>query len=83
MWDAGGVDFGLFYAHATRVEICLFGEQGKRETARVELREYADEIGAATCAESRQAQFHVVVPLLGTYLHALIPLTSLSPSSSL
>ena len=37
MWDAGGVDFGLFYGHATRVEICLFDEQGKRETARVEL----------------------------------------------
>ena len=52
MWDAGGVDFGLFYGHATRVEICLFDEQGKRETARVELREYADEIGAVP-AQSR------------------------------
>jgi isoamylase len=43
-WDGGGVDFALFYAHATRVEICLFDGQGERETARVELREYADEI---------------------------------------
>ena len=60
MWDAGGVDFGLFYAHGTRVEICLFGEQGNRETARVELREYADEIGApaqsrATCNFTRSS----------------------------
>jgi isoamylase len=41
-WDGAGVNFALFSAHATRVEICLFDEQG--ETARIELPEYTDEI---------------------------------------
>jgi isoamylase len=43
-WDGKGVDFALFSAHATAVEICLFDEQGERGTARVELPEYTDEI---------------------------------------
>ena len=43
-WDGQGVNFALFSAHATRVEVCLFDEQGQRETARVELPEYTDEI---------------------------------------
>ena len=43
-WDGEGVNFALFSAHATRVEVCLFDEQGQRETARVELPEYTDEI---------------------------------------
>src|SRR6516225_711330 len=43
-WDGKGVNFALFSAHATRVELCLFDETGKRETARVELPEYTNEI---------------------------------------
>jgi isoamylase len=43
-WDGKGVNFALFSAHASRVEVCLFDEQGRRETARVELPEYTDEI---------------------------------------
>jgi isoamylase len=43
-WDGAGVNFALFSAHATRVEICLFDEQGERETARIELPEFTDEI---------------------------------------
>ena len=43
-WDGKGVNFALFSAHATRVELCLFDDSGERETARIELPEYTDEI---------------------------------------
>jgi isoamylase len=43
-WDGEGVNFALFSAHANRVEIGLFDEQGERETVRVDLPEYTDEI---------------------------------------
>jgi isoamylase len=43
-WQGKGVNFALFSAHATRVELCLFDETGERETARIDLPEYTDEI---------------------------------------
>src|SRR5688572_20538977 len=43
-WDGLGVNFALFSANATKVELCLFDEEGKRELARVELPEYTDEV---------------------------------------
>ena len=43
-WDGSGTNFALFSAHATRVELCLFDSSGKRETARIELPEYTDQI---------------------------------------
>jgi isoamylase len=43
-WDGEGVNFALFSANATRVEVCLFDERGERETTRVDLPEYTDEI---------------------------------------
>ena len=36
-WDGEGVNFALFSASATAVELCLFNEGGERETARIEL----------------------------------------------
>ena len=30
-WDGDGVNFSLFSAHATRVELCLFDSTGGRE----------------------------------------------------
>ena len=42
-WDGKGVNFALFSAHATRVELCLFDADGERETGRMELPEYRDE----------------------------------------
>jgi hypothetical protein len=41
-WDGKGVNFALFSAHATRVEVCLFDHAG-HETARIPLPEYRDE----------------------------------------
>ena len=35
--DAKGVNFALFSANATRVEVCLFDSDGRQETARVRL----------------------------------------------
>ncbi|HYX65493.1 MAG TPA: glycogen debranching protein GlgX [Burkholderiales bacterium] len=43
-WDGQGVNFALFSAHATRVEVCLFDAAGGTETARIELPEYRDEV---------------------------------------
>ncbi len=44
VWDGEGTNFALFSANATKVEICLFDSSGKRETDRIELPEYTDQI---------------------------------------
>jgi isoamylase len=43
-WDGLGVNFALFSAHATRVELCLFDQKGERELERISLPEYTDEV---------------------------------------
>ncbi len=43
-WDGLGVNFALFSACATKVELCIFDEQGNKELERIELPEYTDEI---------------------------------------
>jgi glycogen operon protein len=43
-WQGKGVNFALFSAHGVRVELCLFDETAERETARIDLPEYTDEI---------------------------------------
>jgi isoamylase len=43
-WDGNGVNFSLFSAHATKVEVCLFDAAGERELKRIELPEYTNEI---------------------------------------
>ncbi|AXF02484.1 glycogen debranching protein GlgX [Paraburkholderia hospita] len=43
-WDGRGVNFALFSAHATKVELCLFDDEGKKELERIELPEYTDEV---------------------------------------
>jgi isoamylase len=43
-WDGLGVNFALFSAHATKVELCLFSADGRQEIERVELPEYTDEV---------------------------------------
>ncbi len=39
-----GVNFAIFSAHATKVELCLFDESGASELARIVLPEYTDEV---------------------------------------
>ena len=43
-WDGLGVNFALFSANATKVELCLFDEGGRTELERLELPEYTDEV---------------------------------------
>jgi len=43
-WDGLGVNFALFSANASKVELCLFDSDGRRELERIELPEYTDEV---------------------------------------
>lgn len=43
-WDGLGVNFALFSANATKVELCLFDDSGGRELERIELPEYTEEV---------------------------------------
>ncbi|WP_119300752.1 glycogen debranching protein GlgX [Dongia deserti] len=43
-WDGLGVNFALFSAHATKVELCLFDPHGETELERIELPEFTDEV---------------------------------------
>src|SRR3954451_23745329 len=43
-WDGQGVNFSLFSANATKVEVCIFDETGANERERIELPEFTSEI---------------------------------------
>jgi isoamylase len=43
-WDGLGVNFSLFSANATKVELCLFDDSGGTELERIELPEYTNEV---------------------------------------
>ena len=43
-WDGLGVNFALFSAHATKVELCIFDHAGEEEIERFDLPEYTDEV---------------------------------------
>jgi isoamylase len=43
-WDGHGTNFAVFSANATTVEVCLFDSTGERETDRIELPEYTNQI---------------------------------------
>jgi len=43
-FEEGGVNFALFSANATRVELCLFDADGREEIARITLPDYTDQI---------------------------------------
>ena len=57
-WDGTGVNFALFSANATKVELCLFDRAGKRELERVELPEYTDEIWHGYLSDIRPGQLY-------------------------
>ncbi|WP_241671203.1 glycogen debranching protein GlgX [Dankookia rubra] len=52
-WDGLGVNFALFSANATKVELCLFDDAGERELERIELPEYTDEVWHGYLPEAR------------------------------
>ena len=43
-WNGLGVNFALFSANATKVELCIFDDRGETEVERVVLPEYTDEV---------------------------------------
>jgi isoamylase len=43
-WDGIGVNFALFSAHATKVELCIFDIDGTTEVERITLPEYTNEV---------------------------------------
>ncbi|HET7633819.1 MAG TPA: glycogen debranching protein GlgX [Burkholderiales bacterium] len=43
-WDGEGVNFALFSEHATKVELCLFDNKGRREIKRIALPEQTDRV---------------------------------------
>src|SRR6185503_17610376 len=56
-WDGKGVNFAVYSAHATKVELCLFDSSG-RETERIELPEYRDETFHGYVPEIRPGQVY-------------------------
>ncbi|SEF98876.1 glycogen debranching protein GlgX [Billgrantia desiderata] len=57
-WDGLGVNFALFSAHATRVELCLFDASGAQEVERIELPEYTDEVWHGYLPDARPGQLY-------------------------
>src|ERR1700737_364958 len=43
-WDRKATNFTLFSAQATKVEVCIFDENGDLELERIELPEYTNQI---------------------------------------
>ena len=43
-WDGRGTNFALFSANATKVELCLFDRDGRRETQRITVPERTDDV---------------------------------------
>ncbi len=43
-WDGLGINFAVFSAHATAMQLCLFDPSGRREIARFDLPECTDEV---------------------------------------
>jgi glycogen operon protein len=43
-WDGSGTNFSLFSANAEKVELCIFDGAGERETHRIPLPEFTDQI---------------------------------------
>ncbi len=57
-WDGLGVNFALFSAHATKVELCLFDVNGHTEIERIELPEYTDEVWHGYLPDARPGQVY-------------------------
>ncbi|HSS26777.1 MAG TPA: glycogen debranching protein GlgX, partial [Usitatibacter sp.] len=57
-WDGQGVNFALFSRNADKVELCLYDETGKRETARIPLRERTDFVWHGYLPQARPGQLY-------------------------
>jgi isoamylase len=57
-FDGDGVNFALFSAHATRVELCLFDPSGREEIARINMPDYTDQIFHGYVQDLRPGQVY-------------------------
>ncbi|MDN2578494.1 glycogen debranching protein GlgX [Aquibium sp. ELW1220] len=57
-WDGSGVNFALFSANATKVELCLFDGTGRREIERVPLPEFTHEVWHGYLPDIRPGQLY-------------------------
>ncbi len=57
-WDGLGTNFALFSANAEKVELCLFGNNARREIARIPLPEYTHEIWHGYLPQVRPGQLY-------------------------
>jgi glycogen operon protein len=57
-WDGSGVNFAFFSAHAEKVELCLFDNNGRREISRVPLPEYTHEVWHGYLCDVRPGQLY-------------------------
>ena len=57
-WDGLGVNFAVFSAHASRVELCLFDPSGRREVARLDLPECTDEVWHGYLPDAKPGQLY-------------------------
>ena len=57
-WDGGGVNFAVFSANATKVELCLFDQKGRRETDRITLPEFTHEVWHGYFPDLRPGQLY-------------------------
>ncbi|MGH6915331.1 MAG: glycogen debranching protein, partial [Geminicoccales bacterium] len=57
-WDGAGTNFALFSAHAEKVELCLFDDAGGKETARIALPEFTNEIWHGYLPDARPGQLY-------------------------
>jgi glycogen operon protein len=57
-WDGKGVNFAIFSAHAERVVLCLFDDEGKKETHRIPMPECTNEVWHVYLPEVRPGQLY-------------------------
>ncbi len=57
-WDGSGTNFALFSAHAERVDLVLFDDDGSREIATISLPEYTHEIWHGYLPDIRPGQLY-------------------------
>ncbi len=57
-WTGTGVNFAVFSANATRMELCLFDDTGERELDRIDLPEYTNEVFHGFLPDARPGQIY-------------------------
>lgn len=57
-WDGEGVNFALFSENAEKIELCLFDQSGRHETARIPVRWQTDQIWHCYLPEARPGQLY-------------------------